>query len=125
MTLKNNHLDMDLLRAKIEEILVKEKYTFKQLADYLNLSEEQLEDGLKNKTLELRYLEDISKNLKVPLYSFFRDHSIKFNYDERPYFTNKLWNDNEEVSPQKLMEEIELLKQAITHKEAELAKKLK
>ena len=116
---------MNTLRRKIEDILVKENYTFSQLADYLNLSEQQLEDGLANKTLELRYLEDISKNLKVPLYSFFRDNNIKVNYSEKPYFTNKLWNDNEEVSPQKLMEEIELLKQAIAYKEAELAKKLK
>ena len=91
----------------------------------MNLSEEQLEQGLANKTLELRYLEDISKNLKVPLYSFFRDNNIKVNYNEKPYFTNKLWNDDDEVSPQKLMEEIDLLKQAISYKEAELAKKLK
>jgi hypothetical protein len=116
---------MNLLREKIEEILVKENYTFSQLADYLNLSEEQLEDGLANKTLELRYLEDISKNLKVPLYSFFRDTNQKTNYTEKPYFVNKLWNDGEEASPQKLMEEIELLKQAIAQKEAELAQKLK
>ncbi len=116
---------MNLLRDKIEEILVKENYTFSQLADYLNLSEEQLEDGLANKTLELRYLEDISKNLKVPLYSFFRDTNQKTNYTEKPYFVNKLWNDGEEASPQKLMEEIELLKQAIAQKEAELAQKLK
>ena len=54
---------MNALRSKIEDILIKENYTFKQLADYLNLSEELLEDGLANKTLELRYLEDISKNL--------------------------------------------------------------
>jgi transcriptional regulator with XRE-family HTH domain len=116
---------INLLRDKIEEILVKENYTFSQLADYLNLSEEQLEDGLANKTLELRYLEDISKNLKVPLYSFFRDTNQKTNYTEMPYFVNKLWNDGEEVSPQKLMEEIELLKQVIAQKEAELAQKLK
>ncbi len=116
---------MNLLREKIEEILIKENYTFSQLADYLNLSEEQLEDGLANKTLELRYLEDISKNLKVPLYSFFRDTAQKLNYSEKPYFVNKLWNDGEEVSPQKLMEEIEILKQAIAQKEAELAQKLK
>lgn len=117
--------NMNSLREKIEEILVKENYTFAQLAAYLNLSEEQLEDGLSKKTLELRYLEDISKNLKVPLYSFFRDPSHKTNHNEKPYFVNKLWNDGEEVSPQKLMEEIEMLKQAITMKEAELAKKLK
>jgi len=113
------------LKEKIEEILIKENYSFKQLAEYLNLSEIELETGLINKTLELRHLEDISKNLKVPLYSFFRDTNVKFNYDEKPYFTNKLWNDNEEVSPQKLMEEIKILKQALLLKEIELAKKLK
>ena len=117
--------NMNSLREKIEEILVKENYTFSQLADYLNLSEDQLEEGLAKKTLELRHLEDISKNLKVPLYSFFRDASQKMNYNEKPYFVNKLWNDGEEVSPQKLMEEIEILKQAISQKEAELAQKLK
>ena len=117
---------MNSLRSKIEAILIKENYTFNQLADYLNLSEEQLEHGLANKTLELRYLEDISKNLKVPLYSFFRENNFEINYNEKPYFTNKLWNDGDNnVSPQKLIEEIELLKQAISHKEAELAKKLK
>jgi len=113
---------MQSLREKIETILIKENYTFKQLADYLNLSEEQLEDGLKHKTLELRYLEDISKNLKVPLYSFFRNAEININYAEKPFFTNKLWNDGEESSPQKLMEEIEMLKKALAYKEAELAK---
>lgn len=116
---------MNSLRAKIEEILVKENYTFSQLADYLNLSEQQLESGLINKTLELRHLEDISKNLKVPLYSFFRDANQKPTYTEKPYFVNKLWNDGEEVSPQKLMEEIAMLKQAILAKEEELATKLK
>ncbi len=117
---------MQSLREKIETILIKENYTFRQLADYLNLSEEQLEDGLKYKTLELRYLEDISKNLKVPLYSFFRNpENININYAEKPFFTNKLWNDGEEQSPQKLMEEIEMLKKALAYKEAELAKSLK
>ena len=125
MSINTTTSNMNSLREKIEEILVKENYTFSQLADYLNLSEEQLEEGLAKKTLELRYLEDISKNLKVPLYSFFRDTSQKTNFNEKPYFVNKLWNDGEEVSPQKLMEEIEILKQAIFQKEAELAQKLK
>ena len=125
MSINTTSKNMNSLRKKIEEILEKENYTFSQLADYLNLSEEQLESGLENKTLELRYLEDISKNLKVPLYSFFRDPSQKIDYNEKPFFVNKLWNDSEEVSPQKLMEEIELLKQAITQKENELAKKLR
>jgi transcriptional regulator with XRE-family HTH domain len=120
----NTDEHMNTLREKIEEILIKENYTFKQLADYLNVSEKYLEDSLMNKTLELRHLEDISKNLKVPLYSFFRDNNAKVGSMETPYFTNKLWNNSEETSSQKLMEEIEILKQAILLKEAELAKKI-
>jgi transcriptional regulator with XRE-family HTH domain len=116
---------MDSLKEKINAILEKENYTFKQLADYLNISEEQLESGLSNKTLELRHLEEISKNLRVPLYSFFREHDFKLNYSEKPVYTNKLWSDGEDTSPQKLMEEIEMLKHAIAYKEAELFKKLK
>ena len=116
---------MNSLRKKIELILLKENYTFSQLADYLNLSEQELEEGLENKTLELRHLEDISKNLKVPLYSFFRSQPTIINTKEQPFFTNKLWNDHDELSPQKLTEEIHLLKQVISHKEAELTKRLK
>ena len=117
---------MDSLKQKIQEILAKENYTFKQLADYLNIPEEQLEDGLANKTLELRHLEEISKNLRVPLYSFFREHDFKLNFHEKPVYTNKLWHEgDEDSSPQKLLEEIEMLKQAIAFKEAALNKRLK
>ncbi len=116
---------MNSLMKKINEILIKENYTFKQLADYLNLSEEQLENGLVNKTLEIRHLEEISKNLKVPLYSIFRDANIKIDYSEKPYYINKLWNDGEDSSPQKLQEEIDMLKKALAYKEEELNKKLK
>lgn len=113
---------MQSLRDKIEEILQKEQYTFAQLAEYLNLSETELADGLEHKTLELRYLEEISKNLKVPLYSFFRSTSELPHANEKPFFTNRLWDEDETKSPQKLQEEINLLKQAIAYKEAELAK---
>ena len=113
---------MDSLRTKIEDILKKENYTFLQLAEYLNLTEAQLDEGLKNKTLELRHLEDISKNLKVPLYSFFRNPDETVNYTEKPFYVNKLWNDGETPSPQKLMEEIEMLKKALAFKQQGLAK---
>lgn len=116
---------MESLRDKIEHILIKENYTFNQLASYLELSEEQLDEGLKHKTLELRYLEDISKNLKVPLYSFFRNHGTTDTDAGKPFYVNKLWNDGEESSPQKLMEEIDMLKKILAYKEEELAKTLK
>jgi len=114
---------MNSLRDKIEEILQRENYSLRQLADYLNLSESQLIDGLEHKTLELRYLEEISKNLKVPLYSFFRDKDLSINFNEKPYYINKLWQDEQDQSDKKLLEEIELLKQAIAHKEEQLKNK--
>ncbi len=116
---------MDTLIKKINDILAKENYTFKQLADHLNLTEQDLESGLMNKTLEIRHLEDISKTLRVPLYSIFREANAKVNYTEKPYFINKLWNDNKESTPQKLMEEIEILKKVLTNKENELNNMLK
>lgn len=116
---------MDNLKEKIEDILAKENYTFKQLADYLNLTETELSEGLINKTLELRYLEEISKSLRVPLYSFFRNTEHSQNLPEKPFFVNKLWSDEETSSPQKLMEEIDMLKQALAYKQDELDKRLK
>ena len=62
---------------------------------------------------------------KLPLYSIFRDTQVKKDIFEQPFFTNKLWKVEEDLSPQKLIEEINLLKQVIVYKEAELAKKLK
>jgi transcriptional regulator with XRE-family HTH domain len=113
---------MKSLSQKIKDLLISENYTFRQLADYLNLSEAELESGLEDKTLEIRYLEEISKNLKVPLYSIFRDSKEKKDMFEQPFFTNKLWKDEEENNPEKLVHEIKLLKQIIAYKEAELSK---
>lgn len=110
------------LKEKLEEVLKKENYTLSQLADYLHLSEPELILALNNRSLELRYLEEISKVLKVPLYSFFRTEDYQVNLTQKPYYINKLWDDGEEKSPQKLMEEIKLLKDALAHKEQELKK---
>lgn len=85
------------------------------------MTEQELTDGLINKTLELRYLEDISKTLKVPLYSFFRNIDDVEHKHEKPFYINKLWDD--ESTTQSLEEEIDLLKKAIAHKENELNKK--
>lgn len=113
---------MQSLREKIEEILTKEHYTFAQLAEYLHLTEDQLANGLDHKTLELRYLEEISKNLKVPLYSFFRGNEPAFGEYEQPHYTNRLWENGQAKSEETLQDEIRLLKQAIARREAELAK---
>ena len=111
------------IKSQLVEILKKEKYTFKQLCEYMNMSEEDLTDALNNKTLELRNLELISKALRVPLYSFFRSPDENINYNEQPYYINKLWTGDDSVkNTSQLNNEIGLLKEIITLKEEQIKK---
>ncbi len=111
------------IKSKIIEILSKENYTFTQLAEYLHMTEEGLTMELNNKTLELRNLEAISKALRVPLYSFFRADHSKFNFNEKPYYINKLWTGDDDLKTAKELNiEINLLKQIIALKEEQLKK---
>ena len=84
------------IKVRLIEILKKENYTFTQLAEYLDMSEEELTNALEQKTLELRSLELISKTLKIPLYSFFREE-YDINKNTKPYYINKLWEGNKEI----------------------------
>ncbi len=84
------------IKVRLIEILKKENYTFTQLAEYIDMSEEELTNALEQKTLELRSLELISKTLKIPLYSFFREED-EINKNTKPYYINKLWEGNKEI----------------------------
>ncbi|HRH11663.1 MAG TPA: hypothetical protein PLU73_09120 [Bacteroidia bacterium] len=111
------------IKSQLVEILAKEKYTFTQLADYLNMNEDELTQALNNKTLELRNLELISKALRVPLYSFFRGKESEINYNEKPYYINKLWTGDDTVKNEgQLQDEIGLLKEIIVLKEEQIKK---
>jgi transcriptional regulator with XRE-family HTH domain len=110
------------LKEKIFEILKKEKYSFKDLADYVGMTEEELSTALETKKLELRALELISKGLKIPLYSFFRANHNYANPDEKPYYVNKLWNEDETTEEAELKEDIQLLREILTQKEEQLKK---
>ncbi|HWY38934.1 MAG TPA: hypothetical protein VNY73_10270 [Bacteroidia bacterium] len=85
------------LKKKIVELLEKQKYSYKELAEHLNLSEEQLDHALETKTLEVRTLELISKELRIPLYSFFRDPAQMAAYFEEKerYYDVNIWSDQE------------------------------
>ncbi len=111
------------IKDQLVEILKKENYTFSQLAEYLSMSEDDLTEALNNKTLELRSLELISKALRVPLYSFFRSPDSAINYNEQPYYINKLWTGDDTVkNPAQLSSEISLLKEIIVLKEEQIKK---
>jgi hypothetical protein len=101
------------IKSQLVEILAKEKYTFTQLADYLNMNEDELTQALNNKTLELRN----------PLYSFFRGKESEINYNEKPYYINKLWTGDDTVKNEgQLQDEIGLLKEIIVLKEEQIKK---
>lgn len=115
-------MTMDI-KTQLVEILKKENYTFSQLAEYLNMSEDDLTDALNNKTLELRNLELISKALRVPLYSFFRSEESQMNFNQKPFYINKLWTGDDTLKNEKqLNDEIGLLKEIIILKENQIKK---
>jgi hypothetical protein len=87
------------LKNKIITLLEQNKYTYKELAGHLRLTEAQLDHALETKTLEVRTLELISKELRIPLYSFFRDpvemeKSLSPDKEQRYYDVN-IWSDQE------------------------------
>ena len=85
------------------------------------MTEDGLTTELNNKTLELRNLEAISKALRVPLYSFFRQEGFVFDYKQKPYYVNRHWTgDDEQKTATQLQEEINLLRQIIALKEDRL-----
>lgn len=107
------------LKEQILEILKKENHSFKELAEHLSMSEEELTAALETKKLELRTLELMSKGLKIPLYSFFRLNREEKEF-ERPYYVNKLWLDQKNQNKEELKHEINILKEILFHKEDQL-----
>ena len=113
------------LKEKIQAILEKKNYTYKALAEYLGVTESDLDLSLESRTLEIRVLEVISKELRIPLYSFFRD---TFNVDEvlkEPYYNTSLWANNETQYLKEiklLRDEIAKLKLLLLEKDSQIGK---
>ena len=110
------------LKGKIIELLEKQKYSYKDLAEHVNLTEEQLDHALETKTLEVRTLELISKELRIPLYSFFRDPAQMAAYleEKERYYDVNIWSDQEvkyksEIT--KLREDLQKLSSDVKNKE--------
>ncbi|MFI5141272.1 MAG: hypothetical protein ACHQII_02850 [Bacteroidia bacterium] len=86
------------LKNKIITLLEQNKYTYKELAEHLRITEAELDHALETKTLEVRTLELISKELRIPLYSFFRDPAEMEQYlatDKERYYDVNIWSDQE------------------------------
>ncbi|HRG59921.1 MAG TPA: hypothetical protein PK323_13275 [Bacteroidia bacterium] len=67
-------------------------YSFEDLASHLGMNAEQLNLAIDDKKVELRTLEFISKELRIPLYSFFdREDFVSINnLPEEPFYINKI-----------------------------------
>ena len=110
------------LKNKIVNLLEQHNYTYHQLAEHLQLSEAELDHSLETKTLEVRTLELISKELRIPLYSFFRDPDEMDKYlseEKESYYDVNIWSDQEI----KYKSEITQLKEKMDKLSAEIKNK--
>lgn len=110
------------LKSKVISLLETKSHSYKDLADHLNLTEEQLDLALETRTLEVRTLELISKELRIPLYSFFRDPehmALEMTKIQEPYYNVNIWSDQE----MKYKNEISFLYDEINKLKLEISKK--
>jgi len=79
------------LKEKILAVLKLNDHTYTELAEHLGIAEQELDRQFADNSLEVRTLELISKTLRIPLYSLFRDTNYEFNYDKEPYYNVDIW----------------------------------
>jgi transcriptional regulator with XRE-family HTH domain len=108
------------LKERIIAVLAARNLTYKQLTDYLGLSEQQLDHALEQNTIEIRTLEQISKELRIPLYSFFRGPEQDGETEPQPFYNVNIWAPDEmqvRVENDNLRAEIERLRLEVARKE--------
>ena len=109
------------LKEKILQVLEKKNYTYAELASHLSISETELDFAIENNTIEIRTLELISKELRIPLYSFFRENFEGFDFEKEPYYNVNIWSEEEESKTppdlKTLRQEIEDLRAAVLKKD--------
>ena len=108
------------LKEKILQVLEKKNYTYAELATYLSISEAELDFAIENNTIEIRTLELISKELRIPLYSFFRENFEGFDFEKESYYNENIWS-KEEASES--IPDLRTLRQEIEALRADVIKK--
>lgn len=109
------------IRGIVEDVLKKKEATFRMLAEEIGMSEELLDEALQNEYLQIRILELISKELRIPLYSFFRSAEDLTDYSKQKI---KFYNvDISKLPSMELHTEIEILRKEITHLQNQLSEK--
>lgn len=107
------------LKKRIEAILTMRDYTYTALVDHIGTTERELDNALAQSTIEIRTLEKISKALRIPLYSFFRNAEQPGEDNPHNYYNVNIWAP-EEIQ---LRTENENLRQEIDRLRLEVAKK--
>ncbi len=79
------------LKEKVLQVLKMNKHTYAELAEHVGLTEKELDKQFADNSLEVRTLELISKALRIPLYSLFRDTNYELKYDESLYYNVDIW----------------------------------
>jgi hypothetical protein len=116
---------MMTLKEKVLKVLDSKKHTYAELAKYLNIAEEDLDHAFEQNSIEIRTLELISKELRIPLYSFFRDHQYGFEQELEPYYNVNIWGDTDEENRKliaALQLEVSRLKVQLAEKETFIKK---
>jgi transcriptional regulator with XRE-family HTH domain len=118
----NTAINSDInLKSRIIAILESRNLSYETLINYLGISQAELDNAFAENTLEIRTLELISKELRIPLYSFFRESETEFNFSEKgeTYYNTHIWAPGEI----QIRAEIDTIKKELERVKFELAKK--
>lgn len=112
--------DAPFLKERIVAVLSAKNLTYEQLVQHLGLTEQELDSALADNSIEIRTLELISKELRIPLYSFFRDPRIETEEHDQPYYNVNIWAPEEinlRVENDTLRRELERLRLELAKRE--------
>jgi transcriptional regulator with XRE-family HTH domain len=110
------------LKDKIIQVLKSKNLSYSDLANYIGVTEENLNKSLETRTLEIRTLELISKELRIPLYSFFRNEEAMKKHlsdQNKVFYETNIWSDQELI----LKNDLNVLSDKIIELQKELAQK--
>lgn len=109
------------LKQRIEAILKTRDYSYKALVEHLGTTEAALDKALAQSTIEIRTLEHISKALRIPLYSFFRNPQNETEEEQlKNFYNTNLWASGESQlrsENEALRDEIDKLRLEVAQKE--------
>ena len=88
----SNHSSLSInLKEKVLEVLKLNNHTFTELGEHIGIPEKALDRQFTDNSLAVGTLELISKALRIPLYSLFRDTKYEYKFDKKLYYNVNIW----------------------------------